>query len=345
VEAAAEILFGSRAPSSKSIARNPALPRNRKLIGSPSYLGRETHSLITQEAAGGAPSDKLKLSFLLFDEIEKAATPLAIVLACWTRQLTLATTAAWTFADRHLHDSNLAQVKSRADDGGYGFIKSDDKPKTNLDQKVERTALKQQAQVLPRIHERLDKLVVFHSLQREQLEQVLDIELGMVQQRVLDAANGKFLSASAIPAATSSCRRAPTSATARPSEARHRALRRLSAGQTCLPRSKCASATRPHRLDGQHKELTFVREQEAPSSPPSRWKGKRLPPSLAQTALAKMPRRSRRGDVSSRLLSRSYAARGGKPLQGRKKKTAERKTNCPLGAGALPPSAPFFIHS
>jgi hypothetical protein len=40
---------------------------------------------------------------------------------------------------------------------------------------------------------RLDKVVVFHSLRREQLQEVLDIELGQVQQRVLDTAKGQFL--------------------------------------------------------------------------------------------------------------------------------------------------------
>src|SRR2546430_5409429 len=40
---------------------------------------------------------------------------------------------------------------------------------------------------------RLDKMVVFHPLQREQLQEVLNIELGQVQQRVLDTAKGQFL--------------------------------------------------------------------------------------------------------------------------------------------------------
>jgi ATP-dependent Clp protease ATP-binding subunit ClpB len=35
--------------------------------------------------------------------------------------------------------------------------------------------------------------VVFHPLRSEQLEQILEIELGMVQQRVLETAKGRFL--------------------------------------------------------------------------------------------------------------------------------------------------------
>ena len=40
---------------------------------------------------------------------------------------------------------------------------------------------------------RIDKTVVFHPLRAAQLEQILEIELGMVQQRVLETAKGRFL--------------------------------------------------------------------------------------------------------------------------------------------------------
>src|SRR5271166_5122030 len=76
VEAAAQILFGD----AKSIIKVDCAEFQHsheiaKLIGSPpGYLGhRETHPLITQEALAASHSDKLKLSFLLFDEIEKAS--------------------------------------------------------------------------------------------------------------------------------------------------------------------------------------------------------------------------------------------------------------------------------
>jgi len=39
----------------------------------------------------------------------------------------------------------------------------------------------------------LDKVVVFHPLRPEQLEKILEIELGMVQQRVLETGRGQFL--------------------------------------------------------------------------------------------------------------------------------------------------------
>src|SRR5882672_1331479 len=76
VEAAAEILFGdSRAVIKVDCAEFQHSHEISKLIGSPpGYLGhRETHPLITQEALAASHRDHLKLSFLLFDEIEKAS--------------------------------------------------------------------------------------------------------------------------------------------------------------------------------------------------------------------------------------------------------------------------------
>ena len=78
--------------------------------------------------------------------------------------------------------------------GGMGFVQPTDKPADKLDGKVERTA--QEAATTkfsPEFMNRLDKVVVFHPLRHEQLEQILEIELGMVQRRVLDTARGQFL--------------------------------------------------------------------------------------------------------------------------------------------------------
>jgi len=201
VEAAAEILFGSpRAIIKVDCAEFQHSHEIAKLIGSPpGYLGhRETHPLITQEALAAHHTDKLKLSFLLFDEIEKASD------ALWQLLLGMLDKATLTLGDNRRVDlsqtvifmtSNLGAGEiTELMDGGYGFIESDDKPKTNLDQKVERTAVEAaRRKFSPEFLNRLDKVVVFHPLQRKQLEQVLDIELTMVQQRVLETAKGQFL--------------------------------------------------------------------------------------------------------------------------------------------------------
>ena len=79
-------------------------------------------------------------------------------------------------------------------EGGMGFIQPKDKSAAGLDEKVERTAVgAARRKFSPEFMNRLDKVVVFHPLRREQLQEVLDIELGQVQQRVLDTAKGQFL--------------------------------------------------------------------------------------------------------------------------------------------------------
>jgi ATP-dependent Clp protease ATP-binding subunit ClpB len=201
VEAAAEILFGDpRMVIKVDCAEFQHSHEIAKLIGSPpGYLGhRETHPLITQEALAASHRDDLKLSFLLFDEIEKASD------ALWQLLLGMLDKATLTLGDNRRVDlsqtvifmtSNLGGGEiTELMAGGYGFIKSDDKPRANLDEKVERTAVEAaRRKFSPEFMNRLDKVVVFHPLQRKQLEQVLDIELTMVQQRVLETAKGQFL--------------------------------------------------------------------------------------------------------------------------------------------------------
>jgi ATP-dependent Clp protease ATP-binding subunit ClpA len=171
-----------------------------KLIGSPpGYLGhRETDPLITQAALAQTHTDKLKLSFLLFDEIEKASD------ALWRLLLGMLDKATLTLGDNRRVDlsntiifltSNLGGSEiTELMSGRMGFVQSKDRPATGLDLKVERTAVEAaRRNFSPEFMNRLDKVVVFHPLQRDQLEQVLEIELAHVQQRVLETAKGRFL--------------------------------------------------------------------------------------------------------------------------------------------------------
>src|SRR5438128_3356920 len=201
VEAGAEILFGDpRAIIKVDCAEFQHSHEIAKLIGSPpGYLGhRETHPLITQEALSANHTDKLKLSFLLFDEIEKASD------ALWQLLLGMLDKATLTLGDNRRVDlsqtvifmtSNLGGGEiTELMEGGMGFIQPKDKPITGLDEKVEKTAVEAaRRKFSPEFMNRLDKIVVFHPLKREQLEQVLEIELGQVQQRVLETAKGQFL--------------------------------------------------------------------------------------------------------------------------------------------------------
>jgi ATP-dependent Clp protease ATP-binding subunit ClpA len=201
VEAAAEILFGDpRAIIKVDCAEFQHSHEIAKLIGSPpGYLGhRETHPLITQEALSANHTDKLKLSFLLFDEIEKASD------ALWQLLLGMLDKATLTLGDNRRVDlsqtvifltSNLGGGEiTELMEGGMGFVQPRDKPIAGLDEKVQRTAVEAaRRKFSPEFMNRLDKVVVFHPLHRDQLEEVLEIELGQVQQRVLETARGQFL--------------------------------------------------------------------------------------------------------------------------------------------------------
>src|SRR5207245_11407561 len=75
VEAIAESLVGDpRAMIKIDCAEFQHSHEIAKLVGSPpGYLGhRETHPLLSQEVLNQYHTEKIKLSFLLFDEIEKA---------------------------------------------------------------------------------------------------------------------------------------------------------------------------------------------------------------------------------------------------------------------------------
>jgi ATP-dependent Clp protease ATP-binding subunit ClpA len=140
----------------------------------------------------------LKLSFLLFDEIEKASD------ALWQLLLGMLDKATLTLGDNRRVDlsqtvifltSNLGGGEiTELMNGGMGFVQPEDKPSDGIDEKVERTAKEAaRRKFSPEFMNRLDKVVVFHPLRREQLEQVLEIELAQVQQRVLETAKGQFL--------------------------------------------------------------------------------------------------------------------------------------------------------
>jgi len=200
VEAAAEILFeDSRAVIKVDCAEFQHSHEISKLIGSPpGYLGhRETHPLITQEALAASHREHLKLSFLLFDEIEKASD------ALWQLLLGMLDKATLTLGDNRKVDlsqtvifltSNLGggQIADLMH-GGMGFIQPKDKATTGLHEKVQRTAVEAaRRNFSPEFMNRLDKVVVFHPLKREELDEVLDIELSQVQKRVLDSTTRPF---------------------------------------------------------------------------------------------------------------------------------------------------------
>jgi ATP-dependent Clp protease ATP-binding subunit ClpB len=328
VEAAAEILFGDgRAMIKVDCAEFQHSHEIAKLIGSPpGYLGhRETHPLITQEELAKSHTEKLKLSFLLFDEIEKASDSL------WQLLLGMLDKATLTLGDNRKVDlsqtvifltSNLGGGEiTEMMNGGLGFVQPKDKPVTGLEKKVERTAMEAaRRKFSPEFMNRLDKIVVFHPLQREQLEEVLQIELGNVQRRVLETAKGQFLFR-----VTGAGRDfLLKEGTDQRYGARH--LKRAIERHVVYPLANLL-ATEQVQLgdlvridwDGEHNLLTFVREGEGALV-------NNAPPQLARPAAVEEVRDGRSVDAPAEIVVEAKKSRAALPAatpaaapQGRKK--------------------------
>ncbi|HVB34012.1 MAG TPA: AAA family ATPase [Patescibacteria group bacterium] len=199
VEAVAEILFGDpRALIKVDCAEFQHSHEIAKLVGSPpGYLGhRETHPLITQEALGRFHTDRLKLSLLLFDEIEKASD------ALWQLLLGIMDKATLTLGDNRRVDLSRVMIFLTSNLGAaeidglmesrLGFAPKAD-PSGRVDDKIERAALEAaRRKFSPEFMNRLDKVVVFRPLRARQLESILHLELGAVERRLTSGARGKF---------------------------------------------------------------------------------------------------------------------------------------------------------
>src|SRR5437867_8677307 len=107
VEATAESLVGdSRAVIKIDCAEFQHSHEIAKLIGSPpGYLGhRETHPLLSQEVLNQYHGENMKLSFVLFDEIEKASDTL------WNLLLGILDKAILTLGDNRRVDFSQALI-------------------------------------------------------------------------------------------------------------------------------------------------------------------------------------------------------------------------------------------
>lgn len=204
VEAAAQVLFGEPHTVVKiDCAEFQHSHEIAKLIGSPpGYLGhRETSPMLTQENLDKAHTEDTKLTFVLFDEIEKASD------ALWQLLLGILDKATLTLGDNRRVDfsktvvimtSNLgAREMSEMISGGIGFApgKGTRGPEDNeIDTKIYRTALEAaKRKFSPEFMNRIDKVVVFRSLKVHHLRQILDIELRSVQDRITESAGTKFV--------------------------------------------------------------------------------------------------------------------------------------------------------
>jgi len=204
IEAAAEVLYGDPNAIVKiDCAEFQHSHEIAKLIGSPpGYLGhRETSPMLTQENLDRMHTDDMKVSLVLFDEIEKASDSL------WQLLLGILDKATLTLGDNRRVDfskamvimtSNLgAREMSELISGGIGFApgKGSKTPNdTEVDQKIYRTAVEAaRRKFSPEFMNRIDKVVVFRSLKEHHLRQILDLELQAVQDRIMQSAGTKFV--------------------------------------------------------------------------------------------------------------------------------------------------------
>src|SRR6516225_5380723 len=199
VEAAAEILFGDcRAVIKVDCAEFQHSHEIAKLIGSPpGYLGhRETQPLITQEALEQHYTDKVKMSLVLFDEIEKASD------ALWQLLLGILDKATLTLGDNRKVDFSRAMIFLTSNlgskemttlmTGGLGFSDRSRESDDALDRRIYRAAMEAaRRKFSAEFMNRIDKVIVFRTLQRSHLEKILDIELGRVQERITGALSSK----------------------------------------------------------------------------------------------------------------------------------------------------------
>jgi len=196
VEATAEALVGNpRAVIKIDCAEFQHSHEIAKLIGSPpGYLGhRETHPLLSQEMLNQYHTDTCKVSFLLFDEIEKASD------ALWNLLLGILDKATLTLGDNRKVDFSKAMIFMTSNLGasemanlvstkmGFCGANSGDSAE-KLEAKMGRSGVEAaRKKFTPEFMNRLDKVVVFKPLGSEQLQRILDIELGLVQQRIFAA--------------------------------------------------------------------------------------------------------------------------------------------------------------
>lgn len=202
VEATAEALVGdARAVIKIDCAEFQHSHEIAKLIGSPpGYLGhRETHALLSQETLDHHHTDTMRVSFVLFDEIEKASD------ALWNLLLGVLDKGTLTLGDNRKVDFSHSLIFMTSNLGAaemnsvlrphLGFATSELERNREagevddlLNEKLSRVGVEAaRRKFTPEFMNRIDKVVVFRPLGTEQLQKILGIELASLQQRIFRA--------------------------------------------------------------------------------------------------------------------------------------------------------------
>jgi ATP-dependent Clp protease ATP-binding subunit ClpA len=200
VEATAESMVGdARAMIKIDCAEFQHSHEIAKLIGSPpGYLGhRETHALLSQDVLNQYHTERMKLSFVLFDEIEKASD------ALWNLLLGILDKAALTLGDNRRVDFSRTIIFMTSNLGAaemssilrpkLGFASGEENQSNRqLDEsaadKVSRSSVEAaRRRFAPEFMNRIDKVVVFKPLADIELRKILTLELDILQQRIFDS--------------------------------------------------------------------------------------------------------------------------------------------------------------
>ena len=202
VEATAESLVGdARAMIKIDCAEFQHSHEIAKLIGSPpGYLGhRETHPLLSQEVLNQYHTDKIKISFVLFDEIEKASDSL------WNLLLGILDKATLTLGDNRRVDFSHVMIFMTSNLGasemgsilrpnlGFATSEIEAQHKSGIldeatSEKVSRAGVEAaRRKFTPEFMNRIDKVVVFKPLGQPELKKILGLELGILQTRIFNS--------------------------------------------------------------------------------------------------------------------------------------------------------------
>ena len=204
VEATAETLFGSADAVVKiNCAEYQHSHEVAKLIGAPpGYLGhRETHPILSQEALNRSHTDLVKISLVLFDEIEKASDSL------WNLLLGILDKATLVLGDNRQTDFSRSFIFLTSNLGAnemqglvrprWGFSTAPTRDEDNgkpLAQKLSRAGVQAaRKKFTPEFINRLDAMVVFNALGQAELRQITKIELRRVQERILTSKAAPFV--------------------------------------------------------------------------------------------------------------------------------------------------------
>jgi len=170
-----------------------------KLVGSPpGYLGhRETHPVLSQEVLSQYHTEKVKLSFVLFDEIEKASD------ALWNLLLGVLDKATLTLGDTRRVDFSKTMIFMTSNLGaaemntilrpslGFGagnVAQQAGQLDANTTEKISRAGVEAaRRRFTPEFMNRLDKVLVFKPLAETELRKILSLELNLLQQRIFSS--------------------------------------------------------------------------------------------------------------------------------------------------------------